>query len=95
MVEEAAHYIVEADRAALLSICSMNNTEIQIYFKMVEVYDLARSHFLFDIVDLQVRRFLNAERLKAEALVATLAGYCVHSTLVPAIVPILFFPPSE
>ena len=25
----------------------------------------------------------------------TLAGYCVHSTLVPAIVPILFFPPTE
>ena len=46
----------------------MDNTEVQIYFKMVEVYDLARSHFLFDIVDPQVRRFLNAERLKAEAL---------------------------
>ena len=27
--------------------------------------------------------------------VVTLAGYCVHSTLVPAIVPILFFPPTE
>jgi hypothetical protein len=46
----------------------MNNTEIQIYFKMVEVYDLAQSHFLFEIVDPQVKRFLNAERLKAEAL---------------------------
>ena len=46
----------------------MNNTEIQIYFKMVEVYDLAQSHFLFEIVDPQVKPFLNAERLKAEAL---------------------------
>ena len=69
MVEEAAHYIVEADQTALLSICcSMDTTENQIYLKMVEVYDLARSHFLFDIVDPQVKRFLNAERLKAEAL---------------------------
>jgi hypothetical protein len=68
MVDDAASFIVEADRAALLSICSMSTTEIQIYFKMVEVYDLARSHFLFDIVDPQVKRFLNAERLKAEAL---------------------------
>jgi hypothetical protein len=46
----------------------MNSTELQIYLKMMEVYDLSRSHFLFDIVDPQVKRFLNAERLKAEAL---------------------------
>jgi hypothetical protein len=67
-INEMVDDVVEADRAALLSIGSMNTTEIQIYFKMVEVYDLARSHFLFDIVDPQVKRFLNAERLKAEAL---------------------------
>ncbi len=35
---------------------------------MVEVYDLARSRFLFEIVEAQVKRFLNAESLKAEAL---------------------------
>jgi hypothetical protein len=34
---------------------------------MVEVYDKARSHFLFEIVELPVKRYLNAERLKAEA----------------------------
>ncbi len=34
---------------------------------MLEVYDKARSHFLFEIVELQVKRYLNAERLKAEA----------------------------
>ena len=27
--------------------------------------------------------------------VVTLAGYCVHSTVVPAIVPIFFFAPTE
>jgi hypothetical protein len=68
MVEDPASFVTETDRAALLSICSMNATELQIYLKMVEVYDLARSHFLFDIVEPQVKRFLNAERLKAEAL---------------------------
>jgi hypothetical protein len=46
----------------------MDNTEMLIYLKMVEVCDLARSHFLFEIVEPQVKRFLNAERLKAEAL---------------------------
>ncbi len=57
----------EADRAALLSLCEMDHTELQIYQKMLEVYDKARSHFLFEIVELQVKRYLNAERLKAEA----------------------------
>jgi hypothetical protein len=58
----------ETDRtAALLSLCDMDATELQIYTKMLEVYDKARSHFLFEIVELQVKRYLNAERLKAEA----------------------------
>ena len=57
----------EADRTALLSLCDMDSTELLIYTKMLEVYDKAQSHFLFDIVDPQVKRYLNAERLKAEA----------------------------
>jgi hypothetical protein len=57
----------EADRTALLSLCNMDSTELLIYTKMLEVYDKAQSHFLFDIVDPQVKRYLNAERLKAEA----------------------------
>jgi hypothetical protein len=35
MVAAAAILIVEADRAAFLSICSMDATELQIYLKMV------------------------------------------------------------
>ncbi len=68
LIADANSLILETDRAALLSICSMDPTEWQIYMKMVEMYDLAQSHFLFEIVDPQVKRFLNAERLKAEAL---------------------------
>ncbi len=72
LVDDAASIIAETDRATLLSICSMNNTELLIYLKMVEVYDIARSHFWFEIVEPQVKRFLNAERLKAEALAPSL-----------------------
>jgi hypothetical protein len=54
----------EADRTALLSLCDMDSTELLIYTKMLEVYDKAQSHFLFDIVDPQVKRYLNAERLR-------------------------------
>jgi hypothetical protein len=66
-VIDDASPLKETDRAALFSLCDMDLTELQIYTKMVEVCDKARSHFLFDIVELQVKRFLNAERLKAEA----------------------------
>ncbi len=62
-VANAANPTVEDDRVALLTLCDMDHTELQIYAKMLEVYDKARSHFLFEIVELQVKRFLNAERL--------------------------------
>ncbi len=66
-VADANSLTEETDRTALLSLCDMDATELQIYTKMLEVYDRARSYFLFDIVELQVKRYLNAERLKAEA----------------------------
>ncbi len=66
-IEDADTAYLPADRAAVLSLCEMEPTEMQIYTKMMDVYDKAKSHFLFDIVELQVKRFLNAERLKAEA----------------------------
>jgi hypothetical protein len=31
--------LVESDRAAVLSLCGMDQTELQIYTKMMEVYD--------------------------------------------------------
>jgi len=39
--------LVESDRAAVLSLCGMDQTELQIYTKMMEVYDRAKSHFLY------------------------------------------------
>jgi hypothetical protein len=66
-VTDAASPLAEADRAAVLSLCGMDPTELQIYTKMMEVYDHAKSHLIFDIVEVQVKRFLNAERLRAEA----------------------------
>jgi hypothetical protein len=38
--------VKEADRTALLSLCDMDLTELQIYSKMVEVYDRARTQSL-------------------------------------------------
>ncbi len=36
LMDDAASIIAETDRATLLSICSMKNTEMLIYLKMVE-----------------------------------------------------------
>jgi hypothetical protein len=71
--------LVEADRAAVLSLCGMDPSELQIYTIMMEVYYRARSHFLFDIVEVQVKRFLNAERLRAEP--ARVMLYCEYKEL--------------
>ena len=40
-------------------------------------------------------RCLKVSVRREVTLLVTLAGYCVHSTVVPAIVPILFFAPTE
>ncbi len=45
LIAEENSPVEESDRAALLSICSMDPTELQIYLKMMEVYDRTRSHF--------------------------------------------------
>jgi hypothetical protein len=52
VVNDAVLPTVEDDKVALLSLCDMDHTELQIYAKMIEVYDKAQSHFLFEIVEL-------------------------------------------
>jgi hypothetical protein len=56
-IADANSLTEETDRTAVLSLCDMDATELQIYTKMLEVYDKARSHFLFEIVELQVKRY--------------------------------------
>ncbi len=48
-----------------------------------------------DFDDAEFTKTFFVEHKANRILLVTLAGYCVHSTLVPAIVPKLFFAPSE
>jgi hypothetical protein len=63
LVADANSIVLETDRTVLTSFCDLSQQEFMVYDESVRVFDEARSHFVFDIVDEQVKRFLNAERL--------------------------------
>ena len=54
-----------------------------------------RIHRFADLSEKEPRQRFAILIAEKQRQLVTLAGYCVHSTLVPAIVPILFFPPTE
>jgi hypothetical protein len=53
--------------ATLVFLIEMTGNEWDILAKFVVVYEKARSHFLFEIVEEKVKRHLNAERIRADA----------------------------
>jgi hypothetical protein len=55
--------IENVDRPILLSFCSLTTGEFEIYRHFVHVFDSARCHFFFDIISVEMQRFLNAERI--------------------------------
>jgi hypothetical protein len=59
-VNDAGLPTVEDDKVALLSLCDMDHTELQIYAKLIEVYDRARSHFLFERLRLRPKPILES-----------------------------------
>ena len=64
-VADAGNVVVETDRLKLTIYCDLSAGEVEIYKEYVRVYDAALCHFFPDICELQVRRYLHAERVKA------------------------------
>ena len=58
--------IVAADKPALMTACSLTPQEFLVYKEFVRVYDSALCHFLPECCATAARRFLNAERIKAD-----------------------------
>ncbi len=54
------------DRPVVAMGVAMTLTEYDILTTLLRVYDLARSHFVFEICEESVRRFLNATRIRFE-----------------------------
>jgi hypothetical protein len=56
----------EEDRPVLETCLEMTQTEFALLETLVRVYDHARSHFVYEICDPAVKRFLNAIRIRYE-----------------------------
>ncbi len=63
---DAGEGITEEDRPLLLTSIGMTQTEFDLLAEFLRVYDQARSHFIFEICDPSVKRFLNANRIRFE-----------------------------
>jgi hypothetical protein len=62
--EESA--IREDDRPVLNTSLSMTQTEFDLLAELLRVYDHARCHFIYEICEPGVKRFLNAMRIRHE-----------------------------
>ncbi len=61
--------LVDADRSSMEVMLEMTHTEFSLLETLVRVYDHARSHFIFEICEEAVKRFLNARRIRFEEAV--------------------------
>jgi hypothetical protein len=65
LIADANSPVVEANRLCLTSYCALTAGELGIFQEFVRVYEGALCHFLFQLCNENVARFLNAERIKA------------------------------
>ena len=65
LVADIQNPVVEANRLCLNSYCALTAGELGIFQEFVRVYQEALCHFLFQLCNENVSRFLNAERVKS------------------------------
>ena len=65
-IADANDPTVAADKPALMTACSLTPQEFLVYKEFTRVYDSALCHFLPECCATAARRFLNAERIKAD-----------------------------
>ena len=66
VLADANNDVAEADRPVMMTCLEMTQTEFDLLETLIRVYDAARSHFVFEICDPPVKRFLNATRIRFE-----------------------------
>ena len=67
LVADANSPIKESDRATLKAYGQLTDQEFAILDEYLRVFDRSLCHFVFDVCQPQVRRFLNAARVTSEA----------------------------
>ncbi len=58
--------IREDDRPVISTSIGMTQTEFDLLIELLRVFDQARSHFVYEICEPSVRRFINAMRIRYE-----------------------------
>jgi hypothetical protein len=66
VLADATNDVAEVDRPVMMTCLDMTQTEFDLLETLIRVYDAARSHFVFEICDPPVKRFLNATRIRFE-----------------------------
>jgi hypothetical protein len=66
LIADEENGVVEADRPTMRTCLEMTQTEFALLETLVRVYDHARSHFVSEICEPSVKRFLNAIRIRFE-----------------------------
>jgi hypothetical protein len=66
LIASEENSVTEIDRPTLDTCLQITQTEFALLETLVRVYDHARSHFIFEICDPPVKRFLNAIRIRLE-----------------------------
>jgi hypothetical protein len=64
LINDTETNVVEDDRSVLETCLDMTQTGFVLLETLVRVYDHASSHFVFEICDPSVKRFLNAIRIR-------------------------------
>ncbi len=66
LIADEENGVVEADRPTMRACLEMTQTEFALLETLVRIYDHARSHFVSEICEPSVKRFLNAIRIRFE-----------------------------
>jgi hypothetical protein len=65
-LDDEENDVEEKDRMLLQTGLEMTLTEFDLLQTLIRVFDHARSHFVYEICDPSIRRFLNAHRIRYE-----------------------------
>ncbi len=66
LIADEENGVVEADRPTMRTCLEMTQTEFALLETLVRVYEYSRSHFVSEICEPSVKRFLNAIRIRFE-----------------------------
>jgi hypothetical protein len=81
LVDNEDNDVSEGDKPTLITCLEMTHTEFALLETLITVYDQARSHFISEICEPSVKRYLNAVRIRVEENTERMPFSLYRSTL--------------